>query len=101
MSDDEDVTDVDITPIAVPMSIPRTRTPMSVPRTRTQRDHIMQYFAYSEFNARARELAAPFSELAEKIHAEVDSNPERDACLRSLLEARDACLRAAKAQDPL
>ncbi len=73
-----------------------------IARSRTiSRDHIMQFFSYSELGARQRELAKPYHELAEKIHREVASNPERAECLRTLLNSRDACLRAAKALEPL
>lgn len=59
------------------------------------REPIMQFFAYAHLPQHLQAVSAPFSELAEKLHAEVPRNPERTVALRKLLEAKDAAVRAA------
>ena len=41
-----------------------------------------------------RNVSRPFSELAQKVVAELPRNPERTVALRKLLEAKDAAVRA-------
>jgi hypothetical protein len=60
-------------------------------------DHIMQYFTYAHLPAPLQEASKPFCELARWIENNIPRNPERTAALRRLLEAKDACVRAAQA----
>lgn len=60
-------------------------------------DPIMQYFNYDHLPPALKKVSAPFCELAHSIVAEgtgLPRNPERTVCLRKLLEAKDAAVRA-------
>ena len=59
-----------------------------------QREHIMQFFAYSHLPPHLQEVSRPFGEMAEKIVTTLPRNPERTVALRKLLEAKDAAVRA-------
>lgn len=63
-----------------------------------ERDHIMQFFAYSHLPPHLAAVSAPFGQLADKIEAELPRNPERTVALRKLLEAKDAAVRAVVAK---
>jgi len=56
--------------------------------------HVMQYFTYAHLPSALQALSKPFCELAEKMAAELPSNPETTFCLRQLLLAKDAAVRA-------
>lgn len=58
-------------------------------------EHIMQFF---EFGADDVAVAGPFSALAHALVATLPRNPERTVALRKLLEAKEAAVRAARAQ---
>lgn len=73
-----------------------------------EREHILQFFAYSHLPAHLQAVSKPFCELAYAI-SEGDNceeagnctfggplprNPERTVALRKLLEAKDAAVRA-------
>lgn len=59
-----------------------------------ERDHIMQFFAYSHLPEHLRAVSKPFCDMAEDIHTTLPRNPERTVALRKLLEAKDAAVRA-------
>lgn len=58
-------------------------------------DPIMKFFAYSHLPERLRAVSQPFGELAERIHATIPHNAQRDVALQRLLESKDAAVRAA------
>jgi hypothetical protein len=64
----------------------------------TERDYIMQFFAYMHLPKRLQGYSQPFGDLAEWIESTIPRNPERTVALRKLLEAKDACVRAALAE---
>lgn len=79
---------------------------VAMPRTRSRelreaRPHIMQFFAWSELAGHAAMIGRAYADLAENINANVSDNEERTEALRCLLDSREACLRASRAQDPL
>lgn len=57
--------------------------------------HMMQYFEYKHLPENLQEVSKPFGELAKKIFEQPWHNPETEACLRKLLEAKDCAVRAA------
>ena len=64
------------------------------PRLVVKRDRILQFFAADHLPEHLRAVSLPFCELANKLVAELPSNPERTVALRKLLEAKDAAVRA-------
>ncbi len=62
-------------------------------------EHILQFFAYNHLPEHLREVSKPFSELSVEI-MKLPRNPERTVCLRKLLEAKDAAVRARLAAAP-
>lgn len=64
------------------------------------REHIMQFFAWSHLPPHLAEVSRPFGELAEQIVATLPRNPERTVALRKLLESKDAAVRAKLAKEP-
>lgn len=63
------------------------------------REHIMQFFAYTHLPPHLREVSERFAELAEHLVEVIPSNPERTAALRKMLEAKDAAVRARLARE--
>lgn len=61
-------------------------------------DHILQFFAFDHLPQHLQAVSRPFSELADRIVADVPRNPERTVALRKLLEAKDAAVRATLAK---
>lgn len=59
-----------------------------------QTDPIMQFFAYEHLPPTLQAISQPFGELATHVVAALPRNPERTVCLRKLLEAKDAAVRA-------
>jgi hypothetical protein len=57
-------------------------------------EHIAQFFAYEHLPQHLQEVSAPFYSLATHIMRSLPRNPERTVCLRKLLEAKDAAVRA-------
>lgn len=57
-------------------------------------ESILQFFAFAHLPPHLQAVSRPFSELAEKIVADLPRNPERTVALRKLLEAKDAAVRA-------
>lgn len=56
--------------------------------------HILQFFQCDHLPPDLRKVAKPFAELAIDV-AWQSNNPETTVCLRKLLEAKDAAVRAA------
>ena len=61
---------------------------------------IFQFFAFSHLPPHLQAVSTPFGELANYMIHELPDNPERDVCLRKLLEAKDAAVRARLFQWP-
>lgn len=57
---------------------------------------ILQFFQYEHLPKDLQIVSKPFCTLASDIAQYVPNNPERSMALRKLLEAKDACVRAAK-----
>lgn len=55
---------------------------------------LMQFFEYEHLPENLQTVSKPFCELAEKIEAELPSNPEKTTALRKLLESKDCAVRA-------
>ena len=55
---------------------------------------ILQFFSYGHLPAHLRDKSKLFADLAEEIASDLPNNPERDMCLRKLLEAKDCAVRA-------
>jgi hypothetical protein len=60
-------------------------------------DHepMLQFFAYEHLKPQLQAISAPFGDLADWVVENLPRNPERSACLRKLLEAKDCSVRAA------
>lgn len=67
-----------------------------------QRYHppIMQFFAFEHLKPELQGISKPFYDLAERIIYATENNPERDMCLRKLLEAKDCAVRAYIYKEP-
>ena len=60
-----------------------------------EEDKMMKWFAWEHLQSEAlREVSSHFKELALTTIALVAPGPERTVCLRKLLEAKDAAVRA-------
>jgi hypothetical protein len=57
-------------------------------------DRLLQFFAYNHLPEPLQEATAPFWVLAQVVVNTMPLTPERTVCLRKLLEARDAAVRA-------
>jgi hypothetical protein len=64
-------------------------------------DRILQFFAWAHLPPHLAQVSKPFQALAEAIIADLPQNPERTVCLRKVLEAKDAAIRARLYQEPL
>jgi len=62
-----------------------------------EREHILQFFAYSHLPVHLQSVSQPFASLADAVML-LPRNPERTVALRKLLEAKDAAVRAALAK---
>lgn len=58
-------------------------------------DQIMQFFKYEHLRPDLQAVSKPFCLLAEEVVMNLPQNAERTVCLRKLLEAKDAAVRAA------
>ncbi|MHC2534181.1 hypothetical protein [Bradyrhizobium diazoefficiens] len=56
---------------------------------------MLQFFAYSHLKPELQPTSAKFAEIAEWVASLLPRNPERTACLRKLMEAKDCAVRAA------
>lgn len=62
-------------------------------------DTMLQFFEYQHLPEHLQKVSAPFCQIAQAVAAELPRNPERTACLRKLLEAKDCAVRAALYKD--
>lgn len=58
------------------------------------RNPILQFFKYDHLPMFMKAASKPFCELAELVDSTAPDNPEKDECLRKLLEAKDCAVRA-------
>ncbi len=56
---------------------------------------ILKHFAYSHLPHRLQDVSRAFHALAASNAAALPDGPEKDMCLRKLLEAKDCAVRAA------
>lgn len=61
---------------------------------------ILQFFAYEHLPPHLQAISKPFCDAAHDLAANLPRNPERTVCLRKLLEAKDAGVRAALYKEP-
>ncbi len=59
-----------------------------------ENERMLRWFEYAHLPAGLQKASKPFSVLAHGIVAMVAPGPERTVCLRKLLEAKDAAVRA-------
>jgi hypothetical protein len=64
-------------------------------------DRILQFFAWTHLPPHLAHVSKPFQALAEEIADTLPDNPERAVCLRKLLEAKDAAVRARVYEEPV
>lgn len=57
--------------------------------------HVLKFFNYAHLPEKLQEVSRPFAELAQQCAARAPDNQETTVCLRKLLEAKDAAVRAA------
>ncbi len=57
-------------------------------------DRMLKWFRYDHLPLPLRAASSPFGVLAEFVCASTEPGPERTVCLRKLLEAKDAAVRA-------
>lgn len=55
---------------------------------------IMKFFKFNHLPEKLQEISGPFCSLAEQIDKSIPNGPEKSVCLRKLLEAKDAAVRA-------
>jgi hypothetical protein len=55
---------------------------------------LLKYFGYAHLKPELQTISRPFGEMAEWIAAALPRSAERTVCLRKLLEAKDAGVRA-------
>lgn len=60
----------------------------------TMETDIMQFFSYEHLPTHLKAASEPFCKLAEHVDLCFPDGPERSVCLRKLLEAKDAGVRA-------
>jgi hypothetical protein len=57
-------------------------------------EEILQFFEYQHLSLPLQQVSEPFGSLATMIVRMLPHNAERSICLRKLLEAKDAAVRA-------
>lgn len=70
------------------------------PEGRRYLNPIMKYFEFEHLPARLQRYSKPFCVLAKQIDVTMKDGPEKSVCLRKLLEAKDACVRASLDEYP-
>lgn len=60
----------------------------------TPDEPMLQFFAFDHLPKLLQDASRPFCELANEMVETLPRNPERTACLRKLLEAKDCAVRA-------
>ena len=63
-------------------------------------DRMLQFFAYEHLKPELQGTSKMFSMLASYVEQTLPENPERTACLRKLLEAKDCAVRAKLYREP-
>lgn len=58
-------------------------------------DEILKYFRFGHLPEKLQEISMFFAALALEVVRQVPRSPERTACFRKLLEAKDCAVRAA------
>jgi hypothetical protein len=61
--------------------------------------YLRQFFAYDHLPPNLQAASRPFAGLAELLDGLLTDNPEKSACMRKLLEAKDCAVRALIYQD--
>ena len=56
---------------------------------------LMRYFEFSHLPAKLQQVSRHFYTVADIVKNTVPAGPEKTVCLRKLLEAKDAAVRAA------
>jgi hypothetical protein len=56
---------------------------------------LLKWFAYEHLPENLQEVSAHFYDLAIYIAENLENGPEQEVCLRKLVEAKDAAVRAA------
>lgn len=64
-------------------------------------DPILQFFTWAHLPPHLQQVSKPFQALAEAIVVDIPDNAERAVCLRMILVAKDAAVRAVLYQEPL
>lgn len=59
-----------------------------------EKEPMLQFFTYTHLPEALAAISAPFCRLAVLTVTTLPRNPERTACLRKLLEAKDCAVRA-------
>lgn len=59
-----------------------------------ENEPMLQFFGYEHLPEHLQSISKPFGELAQKLVNILPANPEREAALRKLLEAKDCAVRA-------
>lgn len=54
----------------------------------------LQFFRYEHLPESLQAVSKPFGKLARKLAKNLPENPQKDECLRLLLAAKDAAVRA-------
>lgn len=62
--------------------------------------HLLQFFTYAHLPDNLKVASEPFADLANATADNLPDNPEKTACLRRLLEAKDCAVRAVIAKEP-
>ncbi len=57
-------------------------------------NQIMKYFEFAHLPQKLQLYSRPFCVLAKQIDVTMKDSAEKSVCLRKLLEAKDACVRA-------
>lgn len=57
-------------------------------------DPMLQFFRYEHLTGYLQTVSKPFCDMATSVCLTLPRNPERTACLRKLLEAKDCAVRA-------
>lgn len=57
-------------------------------------DRLVKFFSYDGMSEELKEIVLPFGMMARQLCEQVAPGPERTVCLRKLLEAKDAAVRA-------
>ena len=56
--------------------------------------HVLNFFVYAHLPDHLQAVSKPFAILAEEVADRNSDSPETTVCLRKLLEAKDAAVRA-------